>query len=78
MVFLSYIMVHTRVAESTQHLQGMHHAVGKEGGVLLAAEVQPPHLPGVPPLVEVGCGLIVLQPLDDWTVDHHLGVSGRK
>ena len=50
----------------------MQHAVGKQGGVLLAAEVEAPHLPRVPPLVEVGRGLVVLQPLDDWTVDHHL------
>ena len=50
----------------------MQHAVGEQGGVLLAAEVEAPHLPRVPPLVEVGRGLVVLQPLDDWTVDHHL------
>lgn len=50
----------------------MGDAIGKEGGVLFAAEVEPPHLPGVPPLVEVGRGLVVLEPSADWTVYNHL------
>lgn len=50
----------------------MIHSVSKKGGILLAAKVQPPHLPGVPPLVEVGRGLVVLQPFDDRAVDHNL------
>ena len=55
----------------------MTHAVGEQHGVLLAAKVQPPDLPCVPPLVEVGCGLVVLQALHDWTVDDHLEGTGE-
>lgn len=55
-----------------QALQGVHHAVGKLAGILFAAEVEPPDLAGIAPLVEVGRGLVVLQPLHDGTVDDHL------
>ena len=54
----------------------MTHAVGEQRGVLLGAKVQPPDLPCVPPLVEVGRGLVVLQALHDLTVDDHL--TGRE
>ena len=54
----------------------MTHAVGEQRGVLLTAKVQPPDLPRVTPLVEVGRGLVVLQTLHDWTVDDHL--TGRE
>lgn len=50
----------------------MGHSTGEEGSILLTAEVEPPHLPRVPPLVEVGRGLIVLQALHNRTVNHHL------
>lgn len=50
----------------------MGDSVGEEGSILLTAEVEPPHLPRVPPLVEVGRGLIVLQAFHNRTVNHHL------
>lgn len=50
----------------------MSHAIGKESGVLFAAKVEPPHLPGIPPLVEVVCGLVILETFHDWTVYNHL------
>lgn len=50
----------------------MTDAIGKEGSVLFAAEVQPPHLPGVAPLVEIGRGLVIFEPSSDWTVYDHL------
>lgn len=50
----------------------MSHAVGKQSSILLAAEVEPPHLPGIPPLVEIGCGLVVLETSCNWTVYYHL------
>lgn len=50
----------------------MHHAICEEGSVLFAAKVKPPHLPVVPPLVEVRRSLVVFQPLHNWAVYHHL------
>lgn len=69
-----------------QGLQGTGHACGELSGVLLAAEVEAPDLAGVPPLVEVGGGLVILETPDDGAVDDHLaggerwvrGVQGRR
>lgn len=58
-----------------EHLQGVHHGAGEYVGVLLAAEVEAVDLPGVTPLVEGLRGLVVLQPLGNGTVDHHLEAS---
>lgn len=53
----------------------MSHGAGKKSSILFTAKVQPPHLFGIPPLVEGWCGLIILYPFDNGTVDHHLLVS---
>lgn len=58
-----------------EHLQGMHHGTGKYVGILLAAEVKAVDLSGVAPLVEGQRGLVVLQPLGNGTVYHHLETS---
>ena len=50
----------------------MHHGTGEYVGVLLAAEVEAVDLSGVAPLVEGLRGLVVLQPLGNGTVYHHL------
>lgn len=62
----------TCVRRGVEHLQSVRHAVGKQRGVLFAAKVEAPHLPRVPPLVEVGRGLVVLKSPHDWTVYDHL------
>lgn len=59
-----------------EHLQSMHHGTGEDVGVLLAAKVQAVDLSGVSPLVEGLRGLVVLQPLGNGTVDHHLEMEG--
>lgn len=61
-----------------EHLQGMHHGTGKHVGVLLAAKVEAVDLAGVAPLVEGLRGLVVLQPLGNGTVYHHLGVEQKE
>ena len=48
-----------------QHVEGEEHGIGEGGGLLLAGEVETVHLPGITPLVEGWCGLVVLEPLDD-------------
>lgn len=53
----------------------MHHGTGKYVGVLLAAKVEAVDLTGIAPLVEGLCGLVVLQPLGNGTVYHHLQTS---
>lgn len=50
----------------------MRDAIGEEGSVLFAAKVEPPDLPGITPLVEIGCGLVIFEPSPDWTVYNHL------
>lgn len=52
----------------------MHHGPGKGLCVLLTGEVEAVHGLGVAPLVEGGSGLVVLQALEDGTVDDHLVV----
>lgn len=59
-----------------QRLQGTGHACGELCGVLLAAKVEAPDLAGIPPLVEVGGGLVILETPDDGAVDDHL--AGRE
>lgn len=54
----------------------MSNAIGKEGSILFAAKVEPPHLPGVAPLVEIGRGLVIFEPSPDWTVYDHLKKQG--
>lgn len=51
----------------------MSHAAGEQGSILFAAKVEPPHLPGIPPLVEIVCGLVVLETSHNGAVYHHLG-----
>ena len=46
--------------------------MGEAVGVLAAREVQPVHLPVVPPLMERRRRLVVLEALEDRAVDHHL------
>ncbi len=58
-----------------EHLQGVHHGTGKNIGILFAAEVEAVDLPGVTPLVEGLCGLVVLQPFGNGTVYHLLDAS---
>lgn len=55
-----------------EHIEGKHHGGREGGGLLLAGEVETVHLPGITPLVEGGCGLIILQPLYYGVVDHYL------
>lgn len=62
----------TCVGHGAERIQSVRHAIGKQSGVLLAAKVEPPHLSGVPPLVEVGRGLVVLETSHDWAVYNHL------
>lgn len=52
----------------------MHHRTGKRFRVHRAGEVQPVHELGIAPLVKRRGGLIILQPLDDRTVDDDLMV----
>lgn len=47
----------------------MHHGTGERFSVLLAGKIQPIDKLGVPPLVERGRRLVVLEALDDGTVD---------
>lgn len=60
-----------------QRLQGTGHACRELCGVLLAAKVEAPDLAGVPPLVEVGGGLVILETPDDGAVDDHLAGGER-
>ena len=60
-----------------EHLQSVHHGASKNVSVLLAAKVEAVDLAGIPPLVEGQRGLVVLQPLGDGAVDHHLQVGRR-
>lgn len=55
-----------------QNLQGMHHGTCKNIGVFFAPEIEPVNLSRIPPLVEGLSRLVVLQPLGNGTVDHHL------
>lgn len=57
---------------STEDIEGKEHSIGEGGGLLLAGEVEAIDLPGVPPLVEGWCGLVVLETLHYWVVDDHL------
>ena len=50
----------------------MHHGTGEYVGILLAAKVESVDLPGISPLVEGLCGLVVLEPLGNGTVYYHL------
>lgn len=50
----------------------MHHGTGEYVGVLLAPKVEAVDLPSVTPLVEGLRGLVILQPLGNGTVYHHL------
>lgn len=52
----------------------MHHGTCEDIGILLAAKVEAVHLSGISPLVEGLCSLIVLQPLRDGAIYHHLMV----
>ncbi len=61
-----------------EHLKGVHHGTSKYVGVLLAAKVEAVDLPGVTPLVEGLRGLVVLQPLGNGTVYHHLETFMRR
>jgi len=63
-----------QLAPRVQDLQGSDHCVGEHISVVLAAEVEPVHLLVVAPLVESWCCLVVLQTLENGTVDHHLVV----
>lgn len=65
----------TCICHGVKHLQSVSHAIGKQSSILLAAKVEPPHLPGVPPLVEIGCGLVILEISHDRTVYHHLATK---
>lgn len=58
-----------------KHLQCMHHGTGKYVCILLATKVEAVDLSGITPLVEGLCGLVVLQPLGNGTVYHHLQTS---
>lgn len=58
-----------------KHLQCVHHGTGKYVCILLATKVEPVDLSGITPLVEGLCGLVVLQPLGNGTVYHHLQTS---
>lgn len=50
----------------------MSHAIGKQSSILLAAKVEAPDLPGIPPLMEIGCSLVIFEASGDWTVYYHL------
>lgn len=50
----------------------MHHGTCEDIGILLAAKVEAIHLSSISPLVEGLRSLIVLQPLRDGTIYHHL------
>lgn len=65
----------TCVCHGVQDLQSVGHAVGKQSGVFFAAKVEPPHLPGISPLVKVRRGLVVLETSHDGTVYNHLRVN---
>lgn len=65
-------MEFTCIRHGVEHLQRVSNAIGKESSILFAAKVQPPHLPGVAPLVEIGRGLVIFEPSPDWTVYDHL------
>ena len=55
-----------------QTLQGCQHGPCEAAGVFLTCEVEPIHLSVVSPLVKGRGGLVVLEPLQDGTVDDHL------
>lgn len=57
-------------------LNRRHHGSSKSCSILFAPKVQPPHLFGIPPLMEVCCGLIIFHPSYNGTVDHHLQSKG--
>ena len=57
---------------SAEDVEGKEHGVGEGGGLLLACEVEAIDLPGVPPLVEGGGGLVVLEALHYGVVYNHL------
>ena len=63
-----------RIAASAQRLERVQHSARERLRVQLTGEVQAVHKLGVAPLMEGGRGLIVLQPFQDRTVDHHLVV----
>ena len=65
MFIYSYLIIHI-------HLQRLEHGGCEHVRVVLAGEVEAVDLLVVPPLVEGGRGLVVLQPLQDGAVDHHL------
>lgn len=50
----------------------MNNAIGKEGSILFAAEVETPNLAGIAPLVKIGRGLVIFEPPPDRTVYNHL------
>lgn len=49
----------TSVRYGADDLKRMQHAVGKQRCIFLAAKIQTPNLARIPPLVEVGRGLII-------------------
>lgn len=51
----------------------MHHGSREAIGILATREVEPVDVPRVPPLMEGGGGLVVLQAAHYAAVDHHLG-----
>ncbi len=55
-----------------QDIECKQHGVGEGGGLLFAGKVQPVNLPRISPLVEGGCGLVILQPLHDGVVYNDL------
>lgn len=68
---------HTSIL-STEDIEGKEHSIGEGGGLLLAGEVEAIDLPGVPPLVEGWCGLVVLETLHYWVVDDHLWKTRKR
>lgn len=58
--------------ELITYLQGMHHGSRKAVGIFSTGEVEAVYMPRIPPLVEGGGRLVVLQATDYSTVYHHL------
>lgn len=54
------------------HLERVHHGAREAVGVLAAREVESVHVAGVPPLVERGRRLVVLEAADDAAVYYYL------
>ena len=71
----NFFQLQMEKARTTESFQSHQHRLSKDVCFFFAPEVQAVDLPVVPPLMECRCGLVVLESLENGTIDDNLQMN---